>query len=514
MLLKTLALVLLCAASVTSSAQDSAAERSRVTALLQGGRPQDALALLRTLPASWQTDYQTGLAQVQLNDLAAAKAAFDRALKGNPGFLPARKNLATVRWFLNERAPAEASFREILKTNPADPAAHLYVGLADFERRRFREAKGHLEQAGDLARANPEVIPVWAEACLATRDEAAFRQIASRAAGEPALLFRLAQLLVEYQRGQAAVALLASVPPAAPGAEAYAITLAQAQLLAVQPAAAVQTIEALPTRRTSQALLLLAEAYDRLGQPDKAYKAYRTAFALAGRSDTVCVRFAAFAAAHRNDEYGLQLLDQCLADHEKSAPLLLMKGLLLSARGDHAAAELQLKAAAAGSTWTLPRLALGVLHLERGQTEAAVTELAAVSRQDPDNAVAHYLHGTALSRAPEDAARTRAVVPLRRATELAPQDARFRAALGQSLIQTGQAARGVTELEQAIALDPKQPLALYQLGLAYRAAGRLAESRQMLARFQAEKAQGRAEEGEMVQILRIVKEQPSAPVRR
>ena len=59
-------------------------------------------------------------------------------------------------------------------------------------------------------------------------------------------------------------------------------------------------------------------------------------------------------------------------------------------------------------------------------------------------------------------------------------------------------------LENAVARDPGNAAALYQLGLAYKRQGKVEKSRQTLQEFQRAKARMRDEETELVQILKTL----------
>ena len=65
---------------------------------------------------------------------------------------------------------------------------------------------------------------------------------------------------------------------------------------------------------------------------------------------------------------------------------------------------------------------------------------------------------------------------------MAPDSAPARLALGISLLQTGEAAAAVTELEEAARLEPRMRQAHYQLGRAYQALGRSQEAEAAFAR--------------------------------
>jgi predicted Zn-dependent protease len=79
---------------------------------------------------------------------------------------------------------------------------------------------------------------------------------------------------------------------------------------------------------------------------------------------------------------------------------------------------------------------------------------------------------------------TKAVEHFRRALRVAPDSAAARLALGISLLQTGQTAAAVTELEAAARLEPRMRQAFYQLGRAYQVLGRSQDSEAAFARVQ------------------------------
>ena len=76
-----------------------------------------------------------------VQDLAHAEKFYREAVRLNPQFHAARKNLGTVLWFLNRRDESEREFLVVTKSLPADPVPHLYLGLAAAARHEFPQAK-------------------------------------------------------------------------------------------------------------------------------------------------------------------------------------------------------------------------------------------------------------------------------------------------------------------------------------------------------------------------------------
>jgi tetratricopeptide (TPR) repeat protein len=120
----------------------------------------------RSGPPSATLCDRIGIAYTQAGDLADAETFFRNALKVDPGLLSARKNLGTVLWFLNRHGESEREFLKVAEAAPKDSVAQLYLGLSAYDRKDYRPAAVHLEAAGALASANPEVLPVLIETYL------------------------------------------------------------------------------------------------------------------------------------------------------------------------------------------------------------------------------------------------------------------------------------------------------------------------------------------------------------
>ncbi|MEJ7606436.1 MAG: tetratricopeptide repeat protein [Bryobacteraceae bacterium] len=84
-----------------------------------------------------------------------------------------------------------------------------------------------------------------------------------------------------------------------------------------------------------------------------------------------------------------------------------------------------------------------------------------------------------------------------KATEADPQYLPAQSALGRSYSQIGETEKAVPHLQAALAVDTDGALH-YQLSRAYQAAGRVAEAKKLLAKYEEiQKASQSAEEGEI-----------------
>jgi tetratricopeptide (TPR) repeat protein len=255
----------------------------------------------------------------------------------------------------------------------------------------------------------------------------------------------------------------------------------------------------------SDGRLLLAEAYDKKNLPERAYAMYSQALDASPDDQDVYTALAAFASAHRNNRFGLEVLEKGLQRQPQSAQLLLHKGLLTALEGNRSDAEENLKsAAAADPKWSVPVFALGVLQLEAGRVEEAVTTFRRAIRDFPQEHRSYYFCALALSRTPKAGGKEQ-IQLLQKAVELQPEDGRARTLLGQSYIGAGRLKEGITELERAVRTDPSNGTALYQLSLAHRKAGNPTLAQQKMAAFRALKSAEEQQQSELVQFLKIGK---------
>ena len=220
--LNALLLASLCGQSC-SPLYSQAAPLTRAQDLLKQGKAQDALDLLldfhRLQPFDANVCQQIGIAYTQLENLKEAEKFYREAVRLNPQFWAARKNLGTVLWFLDRKDESEREFLAITKVFPADLVPHLYLGLAAYERRDFPRAKMEFARAGTLASSNPEVLPAVFESYLAIHDMSfpakVMGQVTRAEEPDSALILRLGALLLQYGEFDNAVVALEKLDAAA-----------------------------------------------------------------------------------------------------------------------------------------------------------------------------------------------------------------------------------------------------------------------------------------------------------
>ena len=112
-----------------------------------------------------------GMALEGEGDSTASLASYDRALRTNPGYLPALKAAAQLTYRRHDARAAEY-LRRLLAADAEEPAAHAMAGVLAFEAHDCREAIVHFEAARSVAMGSETSASEYA-ACLAEEHRAA-----------------------------------------------------------------------------------------------------------------------------------------------------------------------------------------------------------------------------------------------------------------------------------------------------------------------------------------------------
>ena len=112
---------------------------------------------LRQDPRNLKALNLLGIALTESGHIDQANARFKLALAIDPGFVPARKNLAVNEFDQRHLSESASDLNLVLKDTPADPIAHIYLAEIDYQRKNFGLALPHYEKAGARVASNP----VW-----------------------------------------------------------------------------------------------------------------------------------------------------------------------------------------------------------------------------------------------------------------------------------------------------------------------------------------------------------------
>ena len=480
---------LLAAVSLASWAGDDCngvAPYDCAVALVRLGRLPAAIDLLEKLTAESPQNLKAlnllGIALSGTGNLEKANARFEQALQTDPAFLPALENLSINEFAMGQTEQAKAGLETVLKNSANDEVAHVYLGEIAFGEKQFAEAAAHYE------RGRAKVYPVilhYAECLLETgrRDDVsavlrAIPEADTEKQFQAGILLGKAEAYLEAAPYFGRARAHASDPYAA----AYDQTLML--IRGGDYPGAIQLSSELFTAGLRRAELynLVSEAYVKIGQVEKAYRALRTASELEPDAEDNYVDFAGICLDNTNYELGLEIVDIGLKHLPNSYRLHLHRGLLLAHQGFTQESETDFEIASSLSpSQSLPYVALGLAWMQRGETAKAVEVLRARIKLNANDFMLPYILGIALIRSdaePDGEARAAFEASVR----LNPRFSRARAQLGKLLLRSGDVGGAVEQLETAVKLDPEDATAAYQLGQAYRRMGDGARAQEMLAR--------------------------------
>jgi tetratricopeptide (TPR) repeat protein len=209
----------------------------------------------------------------------------------------------------------------------------------------------------------------------------------------------------------------------------------------------------------------LAQAQLALGHPEEAVRVYRAA--VERFPDSIELRVALGAALRRSGKLddAVEALRQALRRAPRAATALAGLGLVYQAKGQLELAELVLRRALeidekSAPTWNN----LGLVALARRRDQEAFAHFDHAARLDPQLAVARRNQALVHLDCGDYA---RAAEELAQATKADPDDVDAWVALGVAERGRGQPQAAVRAYEQALAVAPGAPDALFDLGVLY-----------------------------------------------
>jgi tetratricopeptide (TPR) repeat protein len=331
-------LLLVCILSAISGLGQPPSDYADAASLVKSGQPAAAIPILQRLlvasPANLQARNLLGIAYLNSSRMEDAAAQFKEALRIDPNFQPALKNLGVAEMALGHRVEAKRNFERFLKLNPTDPVAHLYMGEISFADLHYSEALSHYRQSQGLYLKDPPVVLHFARSAVECK----------------------------------------------------------------QYTAAIQTAEPLVRDHPKAELYhLLGQAYDGAGRTQDAYNALRTATQIDPQDETNYLDLMSLCLAHENWALSLEIADVALDRIAGSWRVRMQRGAVLAMQGrlEDAATEFTAAHRLAPDA-SLPLVASAVLQIERKQPELAVEALRAYRAGHPKDYLVEWFLGEAL----------------------------------------------------------------------------------------------------------------------
>ena len=457
---------------------------TQAEALVRQGQWNQGIDLLQQLlksdPANLKALNLLGIALTGKGDLVAADREFQHAVRAEPHFAPALKNLAINEFTQKNVAAAEKHFFQALAVTPNDPVIHAYLGHIDYSKHQYQKAAAHLEKSGNLLH-DPAVVSELAESLLETNQkQQAFDVLATIEPKNltPRQQFRLGLALARHDLYLQALPFFQSVQAAYPDSYDAAFNLAICYVLTKQFPQAVAVLNAVAERghKTAELDNLLAEAFEGNQQHQEAINALREATQLDPQDENNYVDLATLCTNYDAYELGLQIIEVGLHYHPESDRLIFQRGVLEAMTNHFDLAENDFQTASRlAPNKDLTYVAMGVSYMQTGHLPEAIQSLRDRIKQKPNDPILLYLLGDALIRSgttPGDASFAEATSDLEKSVKLNPELAASRADLGKLYLKDNRLEDARVSLERALKIDSKDKTALAQLAVVYRRTGK------------------------------------------
>ncbi len=400
---------------------------------------------LKAQPVNAQLWLYQGIALQESGRTKDALDSFRHASKLAPKLLPALEGAAQIEYRTGD-PNCRHTLEQIVALRPDSAPAHGMLGVLAYEQKHCGEAVRQFELSGPQLNSNGAALWQYGN-CLYTlrRPEDAaerFRTLLGIKDSNP----------VRYNLGLAL-------------------------LDAKRPDEAVEALFPLSTPRKpdSEALSLLAAAYEAAKRTPDALGVLRRAAELYPREERHYIDFASICMEHSSLELGIEVLEVGVKNIPDSARLHATLGALLVRSGmpERAAGEFQ-RAQKLDPKAAYGDVGLSLALLQSDQLDASVGILRKQWEHNQTSPMISFMLAQALLRVgpePGKPAFTEAQSLLKKTVSLDPNHARAHGLLGKNYALAGSVPNAIRELEIALRLDPRDRTSAYQLALLYGKSG-------------------------------------------
>ena len=396
---------------------------------------------LKAQPANSQLWLFQGIAQQELGRSKEALDSFRHAVRLSPKLLPALEGAAQIEYRTGD-SQCRRTLEQILALRPDSAPAHGMLGVIAYEQKRCDQAVRHFELSGPQLNSND------------------------------AALWQFGNCLYKLRRPEEAAAkftLLLSIRNSDP----VRYNLGLALLDSKKPNEAAEVLRPLtaPQRPDSEALSLLAAAYEAGKHTPEALNVLRRAAELYPREERHYIDFASICMEHSSLELGVEVLEVGVKNIPNSARLHATLGALLVRAGmpERGAGEFQ-RAQELDPKAAYGDVGMSLALLQSDQLEASIGILRRQWAQSQTSTMISFMLAQALLRVgpePGKPAFEEAQSLLKKTVALDPNHARAHGLLGKNYALAGNMPNAIKELEIALRLDPADRTSAYQLVLLY-----------------------------------------------
>jgi len=421
-----------------------------------------------------------GIALSQLGEISDAEAEYREAIRLDPHFADAWRNLGFLLWTQHRLEDSRQALEQAISLAPNDSFAHYYLGHVDLEAQRYAEAFRELKLSGVPWPADPDFLLQAARGQITLGDKDEARKNLHQAMTKPLRPDQTAQaasLSLAIGEHDAAIGLLkTAIRSGSPEHSAWAqFDLALTYLLAGNYPQAVEesqrsiNLDHNQASESAAAWSLLGIAQARLARSDEAVQALRKAVTLdPGKEDNWLNLTRELMEASRYVD-AISATQEGIAANPKSYALQLRLGAAQLAAGKYPEAEGSFRSVVnAGDPLPTSYVGLAQVLLREGRPEDAAAVLLKAQQKIGKQFLLSYFLGLSLDRSGK---RQEAAAAFREAIRINPDSSEAHLGLGKSELAAGQIREAIDELQEALRLSPGNLPARRLLSQAYRRMG-------------------------------------------
>jgi tetratricopeptide (TPR) repeat protein len=410
------------------------------------------------------------------------------SLKANPGFVPARKNLAISYFNLGKYELATAEFQKLInEPGETRSVAILFLGIIAEEQSNFGKAVSLLEESGDVVFRYPRALLSFAHSLFELKEtqraDAVLKSLDRMSGVAASEYFRAGDLYSKQKQYQRAIAEFQRAEKINPGLSGLQYQQAVVLDQLGRSEEALRVLKDLTsTRPDADSLNLLASLARRSGDLNLAIQSLRQAAMLEPGKEVNYLDFSALCMDYENYPLALEAADIGLAHIPASYRLQVQKGAILEKLGRFGEAEEIVRTASTlQKDNSVALLSLAIIQIHAGELQDAINTLSSAIREFPSNFQMHYYLGVAFEQTLEHDAN--AAEAFRTAIRLNPSFADSYFHLSKLYLDKDQKL-AEENLLACLRLDPHHLSAEYSLGRLYLKTGRRVKGRALIAAFE------------------------------